>query len=271
MSSALASLILFSSFTLIAAFVALFFRRARKLAVLVGVISVLTAGLAVKTLFWFEEAQLQELRKGDPKAYLSKLKSDGDNRWEVEFQKLDSAGYTKFVAERQAREAEARRTEISELLKGLAVTPSLNLDALNRGYQRLNYLDPTNQEYKNKLDAVSKQMEAREQKNRLERDQADSPERYMKIENFSWSKGGFDTVMIANFSIRNTLPWSVKDVKIRCKHSAPSGTVIEENTQTIYEVVGAHQIKPLTNISMGFIHSQASRSGCEVIGVASLR
>jgi predicted RNA-binding Zn-ribbon protein involved in translation (DUF1610 family) len=116
-----------------------------------------------------------------------------------------------------------------------------------------------------------KQMDAREQSNTLKRDETDNPERYLKIESFSWSKGGFDTVMIANFSIRNTLPWAVKDLKIRCRHSAPSGTVVDENTRVIYEIFGANQTRELANISMGFIHNQVSTSSCTIIGAVSIR
>jgi hypothetical protein len=94
---------------------------------------------------------------------------------------------------------------------------------------------------------------------------------YVKLEKFSWSKGGFDNVMIANFSIKNTLPWSIKDITIQCTHSAPSGTTIDQNTRTIFERVEPNKTKRITNFNMGFINSQASRSGCEIIGVVSIR
>src|SRR6266849_1410843 len=76
----------------------------------------------------------------------------------------------------------------------------------------------------------------------------------ISIADWNWSKGGFDTVMIANFNIKNDNPFSVKDLKVRCMHRAPSGTEIDRNTRTIYEIVPAHGIKRIRDFSMGFIH-----------------
>jgi hypothetical protein len=93
-----------------------------------------------------------------------------------------------------------------------------------------------------------------------------NPERYLEISKFSWSKDGFGSVMVADFSIKNTSDYDLKDISIKCRHSGPSGTVIDSNERTIYELVKAKTVKPIRRFSMGFIHSQAARSGCEVVG-----
>jgi hypothetical protein len=93
-----------------------------------------------------------------------------------------------------------------------------------------------------------------------------NPERYLEISKFSWSKEGFGSVMVAEFSIKNTSDYDLKDISIKCRHSGPSGTVIDSNERTIYEIVKAKTSKPIRHFSMGFIHSQAARSGCEVVG-----
>jgi hypothetical protein len=93
-----------------------------------------------------------------------------------------------------------------------------------------------------------------------------NPERYLEISRFSWSKEGFGSVMVADFSIKNTSDYDLKDISIKCRHSGRSGTVIDTNERTIYEIVQAKTTKPIRHFSMGFIHSQAARSGCEVVG-----
>jgi len=41
-----------------------------------------------------------------------------------------------------------------------------------------------------------------------------SPETQISIRNLNWSKGGFNTVMLANFTIQNGNDYAVKDLRI---------------------------------------------------------
>jgi len=91
----------------------------------------------------------------------------------------------------------------------------------------------------------------------------------MQLE-FDWGKGGFDSVMIANFTIKNMGNYDVKDLEVKCTHSANSGTVIDSNDRTIYEIVKAHSTKKVNDFNMGFIHSQAARSRCEIVDLTLL-
>jgi hypothetical protein len=97
------------------------------------------------------------------------------------------------------------------------------------------------------------------------------PERFVTIELLSWSKEGFGSVMEADFTISNGLPWPVKDIEILCEHDAPSGTTIDSNKRTLYERIGANDFKIITKFNMGFIHSQATRSACRITGVVPIR
>jgi hypothetical protein len=81
---------------------------------------------------------------------------------------------------------------------------------------------------------------------------------------FKWTKGGFGSVMIADFTITNLSNYTVKDLDVTCTHYANSGTEIDSNSRTIYETVPAKGKKVVRNFSMGFIHSQAARSSCKV-------
>jgi len=86
----------------------------------------------------------------------------------------------------------------------------------------------------------------------------------LKIAKFDWRKDGFDTIMMADFLVQNDSDYPVKDLEIRCDHYANSGTHIDSNTRTIYDIVKAHSKKRFRNFSMGFIHSQASSSSCKI-------
>jgi hypothetical protein len=82
--------------------------------------------------------------------------------------------------------------------------------------------------------------------------------------NFSWRKEGFDNVMTADFTITNRSTRPVKDVEITCIHHAPSGTEIDRNTRTIYEIIPAKGKKRIHNFNMGLIHSQVRSSACNI-------
>jgi hypothetical protein len=81
---------------------------------------------------------------------------------------------------------------------------------------------------------------------------------------YKWYKEGFGSVMIADFTVKNPTQYSFKDFEITCTDSGPSGTVIDSNTRTIYEIVEPISTKVIKRVNMGFIHSQAARSKCEI-------
>lgn len=98
------------------------------------------------------------------------------------------------------------------------------------------------------------------------RDLRDEAMAQTTISAFTWSTDGM--IMTANFTIKNDGPKDIKDVEIKCRHSAASGTVIDSNTRTIYDIVKSHSTKRFRNFNMGFIHSQAASSGCAITDVA---
>ena len=81
---------------------------------------------------------------------------------------------------------------------------------------------------------------------------------------FKWEKGGFDNIMFADFTVKNTTFYDFKDFEITCTHFSPSGTQIDSNTRTIYETVGANSTKKIKHFDMGFIHSQVKSSNCTI-------
>jgi hypothetical protein len=77
--------------------------------------------------------------------------------------------------------------------------------------------------------------------------------------------------MTATFTIKNDNDFAVKDLGIQCDHAGKSGTVMDHNERTIYDVVGAKSTKKFRDVNMGFIQGQAIKSGCRVISVTAVR
>lgn len=87
----------------------------------------------------------------------------------------------------------------------------------------------------------------------------------VSIEKFSWMKQGFGNVMEASFTVKNDSKYTIKDIEIECNHYSKSGTRIDSNTRTIYDVVKPNSTKNFRNFNMGFIHDQANTSRCGII------
>ncbi|MEA2950686.1 MAG: hypothetical protein QOJ96_206 [Alphaproteobacteria bacterium] len=88
----------------------------------------------------------------------------------------------------------------------------------------------------------------------------------LTIGGFSWQKDGFGSVMMATFVIYNGNKFAVKDIAVTCARSANSGTKIDSNARTVYERIEAGSYQSVVKMNMGFIHSAASSSACNVTG-----
>ena len=86
----------------------------------------------------------------------------------------------------------------------------------------------------------------------------------VKLEKFDWKKGGFDSIMMLSATIKNEGTRDVKDIEIKCKHASNSGTKIDSNTKVVFEIVKAGKSLRIKDFSMGFIHSQAASTSCEI-------
>jgi len=71
--------------------------------------------------------------------------------------------------------------------------------------------------------------------------------------------------MEADFTVQNPTEYNIKDIEITCTHSAKSGTKIDSNTRTIYDIVPSKETKVFRKFNMGFIHSQVSTSSCRIV------
>jgi hypothetical protein len=84
------------------------------------------------------------------------------------------------------------------------------------------------------------------------------------IAKYHGRKDELGMVLYETFTVRNDGAAAVKDLKIKCENEAPSGTTLDSNTRTIYEIVPAHRSRTFANFNMGFVDPQTSRSGCQI-------
>jgi hypothetical protein len=82
---------------------------------------------------------------------------------------------------------------------------------------------------------------------------------------FKWNKIAFDSVMKADFAIKNDSEYQIKDITIECPHYAASETKIDSNKKTIFDVVPKNSKRIFKDFTMGFIHSQIKSSGCKIV------
>jgi hypothetical protein len=101
----------------------------------------------------------------------------------------------------------------------------------------------------------------------------DAPRRSEKVEGsynvhlsgYNWVKGDFSSFK-ASFVIFNDTGKPIKDIRVLCEHAGNSGTVMDSNRRTIYEVIKAGERKKISGFDMGFINSQAVRSRASIEG-----
>ncbi|MGD0217506.1 MAG: hypothetical protein ABSC45_08370 [Desulfobaccales bacterium] len=93
----------------------------------------------------------------------------------------------------------------------------------------------------------------------------------VKITAFRWRTGGFGTVMLADFTIKNNNDFDIKDIAIKCTDYAKSGTIIDYNDRIIYDVIKAGQTRTFRNFNMGLVHNQAEKSFAKITDLVILK
>lgn len=86
--------------------------------------------------------------------------------------------------------------------------------------------------------------------------------------NFEWSKDGFGSIMMLDGKITNNGPTAIKDIQIECVSTASSGTKIDKNKGTLYELIEAGKTHKFSRFNMGFLHSQAQGTACSIVKFA---
>ena len=80
---------------------------------------------------------------------------------------------------------------------------------------------------------------------------------------FHRTEGGFGAVLLADFTVRNPTQHAIKDIEITCFALGASGTVVDRNVLTIYDVVKPNAKKTFRGFNMGLVHDQADKESCQ--------
>jgi hypothetical protein len=152
--------------------------------------------------------------------------------------------------------------EIASLKRQAAGTPPSDAEANLKVYKRLSELAPANGSYSEQVTLYQSKIDARA---RYE----DDPEKALTVDHFDWGTGGFGSIMIVKkLTVSNDAPFAIKDFTLKCVHQGHSGTDMDSNTRTLFEIVPANGKKTFRDVNMGFISSQVATSQCEITSAA---
>lgn len=91
------------------------------------------------------------------------------------------------------------------------------------------------------------------------------PDRRMSLIGQSWSTGGFDSIGLMSFTVKNDNPYPIKDFVISCRFHGNSGTFLGDREHKVYETVKAKSSRAFAKVNIGFIPSQSARGGCSLL------
>ena len=77
-----------------------------------------------------------------------------------------------------------------------------------------------------------------------------------------WERGGFDTVIIADFEIVNKTDKPIKDITIECDGYSETKTRIDRNKRVIYKNIPANGKITVKKFNMGYVGSAVNSLGC---------
>ena len=87
----------------------------------------------------------------------------------------------------------------------------------------------------------------------------------------SWKKGGFGSVALHSFGIKNTSKTNYyKDVTVRFYYTAQSGTELAQHDQTVYKSFPPNKTIRISDLNAGLINNQVYSSRSEIVGATNL-
>jgi hypothetical protein len=91
------------------------------------------------------------------------------------------------------------------------------------------------------------------------------PDRRMSLAAHSWSTGGFDTIGLMTFTVKNDNPYPIKDFVVSCSFHGNRGTFLGDREHKVYETVKAKSSRAFAKINIGFIPSQSAHGGLSAV------
>jgi len=149
------------------------------------------------------------------------------------------------------------RVKINSLLSDLKALKERDYEARLAFWSDIVLLAPANAEYARKRLEMAIKVESLD---RLR----ENPEEGAVVEKVRGRKEGFGNVLVVDITLRNDALSNLKDFQITCESKGHSGTVVDSNTRTLYEVVDARSTRTFRKLNMGLLHSQANTTHCTV-------
>lgn len=162
--------------------------------------------------------------------------------------------------------AMANKPQIETLLRKEALLDRGDLAGRLAIWRKLSALAPGDEKYAQTAEELNAKIEAPRRAAAREEYYRDHPEAAISIANMRWHKGGFGSVMIADFTLENVSTLALRDFEIECEVRGNSGTVIGTERVTVFDTLGPQTTRTFRDVSVGFIHSQAQRAHCSTVG-----
>jgi hypothetical protein len=89
-----------------------------------------------------------------------------------------------------------------------------------------------------------------------------SPDKLVTTDLEAWDKGGFGSVIIADFKITNNTNKTVKDITVRCGGYSETKTRIDQNKRVIYKEIKPGQTIVVKEFNMGFVSPNVISIAC---------
>jgi hypothetical protein len=86
----------------------------------------------------------------------------------------------------------------------------------------------------------------------------------LQISKASWSKSGFGTVMMYDFSVTNSADAPMKDLRLECTTYGASGTKLNTLEYTLYEKIPEGKTRTFRDLNIGFIDGQSTGAECSI-------
>ncbi len=87
------------------------------------------------------------------------------------------------------------------------------------------------------------------------------------IQNVEFTTTAFleeNQTLAAEFSIENRTPYAIKDISITCDQIAPTGTIIQSHTETLYHIIATKTRASYSPLSYGIKHPQTKTLKCQI-------
>lgn len=131
-------------------------------------------------------------------------------------------------------------------------------------WQKISSLAPGAEEYSRAADEIHERIEAPRRAAAREQHYREHPEKAVIVTE-RWSKGGFGSVMVADFTLKNVSNLALRDFRLECELQGNSGTLVNTKRITLFEKLGPQATRTIRDVNVGFINSQAARASCEAV------